>query len=132
MGQTSNYGLSQPACWEQPSRSDWCGDMAAIDEALAEKSALVAGCYSGNEASSQTISLGFSPSAVLVVSEDGVMGANANSSGGLALSGHPSIVSRDRAYVVNIIPDGFVVYHEYDSRGSITSNLGVHHYLALR
>lgn len=130
MGQTSNYGLSQPACWEQPSRSDWCGDMAAIDAALAEKAEVVVGSYTGNNADSRTISLGFTPSAVLV--EDMSGARSASPCGGLAVTGGPLRAYYSSGNVVTITADGFLCQSGGGSDGSVNNANSQYRYLALR
>ena len=71
---TQHYQLHQ---WEPTDdflRTDFNTDLEKIDDALGEKSGIVTGSYTGNDAESQSISLGFHPQAVLVLENTGLAG----------------------------------------------------------
>ena len=106
---TEHYGLHQ---WESSDdflRTDFNADHALIDEALAgletAKSEIVTGTYTGNGAGSQFVSLGFTPKAVLVISERGTT----TSYGGLALPGQV-VYEPGLQKVMEISGTGFTVY----------------------
>ena len=77
MAQTEHYGIRQWEAWEVPGHTDLNGTLGTIDAALAAlesgKLAGVFGSYTGNDASSRTISLGFTPRAVILVNAEGRM-----------------------------------------------------------
>ena len=77
MAQTEHYGIRQWEDWEVPGHTDLNGALGTIDAALAAlesgKLAGVFGSYTGNDASSRTISLGFTPRAVILVNAEGRM-----------------------------------------------------------
>ena len=72
-----------------------------------------AGAYTGDSGigatTARTISLGFTPKAVLVTRWDGVTHEGAAYCGGLAVAGHPADVSPEYP-VVEIVDGGFRVY----------------------
>ena len=78
--------------------------------ALATKCRLYTGTYAGNDAASRTISLGFTPLAVLLI-EDGYEIAEGH--GGLALPGLP-LESRYGNEYLKIVDNGFWVAYDYD------------------
>ena len=144
MNQTSNYQLNQ---WEKTDRvqmEDFNNDNAKIDAALkaaneaaaaaaANGAKIVTGAYTGNGAATRTISLGFTPKAVLVMTNQGEMRDLEVSYGGLAVTGYPA-VNRGVA-VVTIVSNGFQVvyndaststYKHYSNRASTT-----YHYVAV-
>ena len=130
MGQTEHYGLSQPQPWERPSRAAWCGDMAAIDAALAEKAELVVGRYTGDNADSRTISLGFTPSAVLVEQIDG--NRNSTTCGGLAVTGGPLRAYYASQDIMAITAGGFTCWQSSATKGNVNNTGSQYRYLALR
>ena len=64
--QTTNYSLPQWAKSDRIQMSDFNAAMSTIDAALAGKSGVTFGTYTGNGAASRTISLGFTPKFVCV------------------------------------------------------------------
>ncbi|MBM6927182.1 hypothetical protein [Pseudoflavonifractor phocaeensis] len=126
---TANYGLHQWVPEDVFVRTDFNTDLSKIDTALQglqdetdAKAELVTGSYSGNEASSRTISLGFQPQWVLVMMQNGRMDANC---GGL--------VSRQMSSnALSVASTGFTVRYQA-SYGPYTNTPGqVYHYLAQR
>lgn len=64
--QTTNYALPQWSKSDRIQMSDFNTAMSTIDAALAEKSAVVFGTYTGNGAASQAVSLPFAAKFVCV------------------------------------------------------------------
>ena len=80
MGQTSNYGLKQWESWERVTRGEVNELVAAVDAAvkaayqLADgKASVVFGTYTANGQVSQSIHLGFSPKALILVTREGYL-----------------------------------------------------------
>lgn len=69
---------------------------------------VVKGSYEGNGMTTRTIELGFTPSAVLVMRNDGVTKDDTAIVGGLAVTGSPVVSSAD-LYAVSIVENGFMV-----------------------
>ena len=84
-------------------------DQSAVTAALAQKSKIVAGAYTGDDEVSRTIPLGFRPSAVLVVRQDGAVGGSCSYAvvGGLALEGFPAQKGDD--IFIQVVDGGFQV-----------------------
>ena len=127
--QTASYGLH---LWEPGDhflREEFNENFAALDSAAR----FTAGSYIGDGAESRFISLGFTPTAVLVVSQHGDMGGGYTYYGGLALEGHP--VQDGTSVVVQVAAAGFTVrsYQISASYHAASNGKGVvYHYLALR
>ncbi|MBM6927425.1 hypothetical protein [Pseudoflavonifractor phocaeensis] len=66
---TPNYGLHQWVPEDNFQRTDFNEDLSKIDTALGGKTGIVTGTYTGN-GSSQSITLGFRPKAVIVKDRD--------------------------------------------------------------
>lgn len=81
------------------------GDVCLTD-AINQKA--VAGSYVGNGMTTRTIELGFTPSAVLVMREDGLTKDDTAIVGGLAVTGSPVVSSAD-LYALQIVENGFMV-----------------------
>ena len=141
---TSNYGLHQ---WEPADhflRSDFNTDFGKIDAALQEINALAAGradlvtgTYTGNGAASRTISLGFTPKAVLLLLATGHMSDAyiGYRYGGLAFESAPVTTDWESAGgvpVLNIVSDGFQIYYDYDEDVFTNYDKYISRYLALR
>ena len=128
---TEHYGLHQ---WESSDdflRTDFNADHALIDEALAgldtAKPELVMGTYTGDGLNSQYIELGFTPKAVLVISDRGDVSAY----GGLALPDKAVYESHSQK-VLEITGTGFTAYGAGSSWAKGNSSGSVFHYLAVR
>ena len=138
---TTNYELSQWLSTDQVLRTDFNADNAKIDAALADKaeqadldvlSATVAqkanqsalntvaatitkiafGTYTGDGTSIRTISLGYTPDAILVMSNWGAsvhMNSWYQYWGGLALQGYPVYRNNQESTVLSIVSGGFEV-----------------------
>lgn len=142
MGQTSNYGFKQWEAWERPRRGEINGALAAVDGVikaavdslagqLADKSSLVTGSYTGDNADSRVIALGFTPAAVLLENNSGKCGGSIER--GLALSGVPVQYNMSNALpAVEIVDGGFRVWNGGEDRyGNANSYLNCYRYLAL-
>ena len=104
----------------------------ALDTELAKKCEVYAGTYTGDGTASRTISLGFTPKAVLVMNTNGQTTDSYRYSGGLAVTGQPCVFSDYT--VVGITDGGFQVgYREITSVYYISSNTNgaVYLYVAL-
>ena len=156
--QTSNYGLSQWEATDKVLREEFNQDNAKIDAALAQEKAareeavaavaatvlkVATGTYTGDGAASRTITLSFTPKAVLLCTISGVMYVSSGSGyvyGGLALEGHPVLkATSDGATVTNhtaleIVNNGFRAYctqlTEY-SAIRCNYNGSIYHYIAV-
>lgn len=89
---TTNYGLHQWEATDNFLRTDFNADFQKIDTAiraavtLAEgRGSIVTGRYVGNGETSQTVTLGFRPKALLVVEATGIMSYQYVRYGGLVL-----------------------------------------------
>ena len=152
---TTNYQLNQWQGSDAFLRSDFNEDNAKVEaaltalaakdksltqlmetkadqSALATKTEIVTGTYTGDGAASQEILLGFQPKAVLVCSEQGRMGDSTGQVwvyGGLALVGHP--VEYSGMPAVEITGSGFRVY--FDDENVLTNQrTTVYHYIAFK
>lgn len=72
-GQTANYALNQWAASDQVLRTEFNADNSKIDAALAKKfgtdnASLKVGTYTGNGGDSITVTTGFQPSLVIILS----------------------------------------------------------------
>ena len=140
MDKTKNYQLNQWAAGDKVQRIDFNADNDKIDGAIAavsaragaletgkaDKTALDAakatipkmaiGTYTGSGAASRTISLSFTPKAVLVMTQDGHTRSSNYIMGGLAVTGSPvKIVNGAEEFTaVTLVSNGFRVYYNID------------------
>ena len=140
MEKTINYQLNQWAAGDKVQRVDFNADNAKLDGAIAavsaragaletgkaDKTALDAakatipkmaiGTYTGSGAASRTISLSFTPKAVLVMTQDGHTRSSNYIMGGLAVTGSPvKIVNGAEEFTaVTLVSNGFRVYYNID------------------
>jgi len=152
---TKNYKLNQWEADDRVLRTDFNADNAKIDAALAAKAEestvtslqseldaakatiprIVFGTYTGDGAASRTISLGFTPKAVFVIRQNGMIYSANTVSGGLALAGSPvKLDTGSRVFLgVSVVSSGFQVYYDtsdkYYSSHSNTKGT-VYHYIA--
>lgn len=153
---TQHYQLHQWVPEDNFLRTDFNGDFEKIDTAIHKaqtaaegaqsaaeaaqaagegaqstadgKATIITGSYTGNDAASRTISLGFQPKAVLVERQDGIRYGNATVAG-LALNGYPCYTSASDGGIT-ITANGFTVNRK---NYTITNESGtVFYYLALR
>ena len=140
---TPNYNLSRWEAEDAVLRADFNADNAKIDAAIkavdekaggkapaVELTALAAqvkalkatipqvaaGTYTGSGAASRTISLSFTPKAVLVMTQDGHTRSSNYIMGGLAVTGSPvKIVNGAEEFTaVTLVSNGFRVYYNID------------------
>lgn len=122
---TKNYKLHSWEATDDFLRSEFNENFTKLDEAAR----IIVGAYVGDNEDSRTIHLGFTPRAVLVVSDEGQMGSSASSTrcmGGLATPGMPTLNG-----LLRVITGGF----EIESRSAYVSTNSLSHtycYLAIR
>ena len=153
---TTNYNLCQWLATDQVQRTDFNADNAKIDAALADlennKAALTDleplessiqqitadltkltfGTYSGDDAVSRTINLGFTPTAVLLFDSYGRTMTSSGTAyyfGGLAIGNH-SVVNPSSDMVLQIVANGFMVYCSEKVRSN-DANF-TYHYIAFQ
>ena len=80
-----------------------------LNSAIGSKAKVAAGYYVGNGASSRTISVGFTPKAVLIIFTEGYTAHNSFRHGGFAVTGSPA-KSSGTTYI-QIVSGGFQVTH---------------------
>lgn len=131
---TTNYQLNQWEASDDFLRTDFNEDNAKIEAALDTKAEIVAGTYTGDGKASQTISLGFTPKALLTTNKYGQMCDSTGSNwyyGGLVLPDHPIMYSTKP--VLEVTEDGFKVYNYSDVEYIKTNSSGaVYHYIAFK
>ena len=131
---TANYGLHQWEASDNFLRTDFNTDFGIIDGALGEKAEVVTGSYTGDGQATRVISLGFTPKAVLVMSEGGATSYSNNYTqtyGGLAFPGHP--VDRNGLDAVAVEEGGIqVAYEDYPTYACTNNSGAVYHYMAVR
>ena len=101
---------------------------------IAQKCQIYFGTYTGNGAASRTVSLGFRPKAVFVLSEGYFMYWNASTSGGLAVDGAPvqidNLTGDGQSTALAVAPTGFMVGQV--NNASTNAQNTVYHYIAFR
>lgn len=122
---TENYQLHAWGPEDEESLAEINENFAKLDGAAR----VVAGSYTGNKEESQTIELGFTPTAVLVVNHEGKMGYSSGTTavyGGLALPGRNLY-----ADLLEITEGGFIARTKQSTQ-FLYLNTGLHYYLAFR
>ena len=133
MTKTTNYQLPK---WEKTDRiqmSDFNDMTATLDAALAAKSRVITGTYTGTGKDNREIALGTRPKAVLVCTEYGVMWTSGGVYGGLALDGTPTKARTDTGTVyslVTITDIGFKLRQPGNSYIQGNASNTVYHYIA--
>lgn len=136
---TQNYNLHSWLPADDFLRTEINENFTKLDAALsalsAEKARVVAGTYTGDGASQQFISLGFTPAAVLVLSKSGQATTNYDYYGGLALKNAPVYYSSGSGQGNNIevSEGGFIVHYLRMGSYFLQSNAqnAVLHFLAI-
>lgn len=125
---TEHYQLHKWEPGDDFLREEFNENFEKLDGAVGEKTGAVFGTYTGDGASSRTISLGFTPSAVLLCKYTGEMYRYPDTAGGLALKGAP-LGSQDCGPAsIKILSGGFCVYF---SGYAYTNHDGyLYHYVA--
>ena len=138
MTKTTNYQLNQWAKSDRLRMDDFNADNAKIDAALAAKSRVACGVYTGDGTTYRTIDLDFTPKAVLVLSAKYLLASTDNTTryGGLALTGHPVYACDDtRLPDVSVTENGFIVTKEsityFSKNYAANSNTNGDNYLYL-
>ena len=101
---------------------------------------IVTGSYTGSGAASRTISLGFTPSAVLISQYGSFADSSPNSAitpaCGLALTSLPAYADKDSpsdaCKICEIVDNGFKVFYSTSGKQETNSNSNKYHYIALR
>ena len=113
--QTANYKLNQWAASDQFLRTEFNADNSKIDAALKAlntvsggKAELVFGSYVGNDATDRTISLGFTPRAMLLLNSSGATTNSRITFGGLAMTGKPVVLMSFT--ILELVSGGFQVH----------------------
>lgn len=133
MTKTTNYQLPK---WEKTDRiqmKDFNDMTATLDAALAAKSRVITGTYTGTGKDNREIALGTRPKAVLVCTEYGVMWTSGGVYGGLALDGTPTKARTDTGTVyslVTITDTGFKLHQPGNSYIQGNASNTVYHYIA--
>ena len=133
MTKTTNYQLPK---WEKTDRiqmKDFNDMTAKLDAALAAKSRVITGTYTGTGKDNREIALGTRPKAVLVYTEYGVMWTSGGVYGGLALDGTPTKARTDTGTVyslVTITDTGFKLRQPGNSYIQGNASNTVYHYIA--
>ena len=116
MTKTTNYQLNQWAKSDRIMMDDFNADNQKIDAALKANAdampRILHGSYTGDGADTRTISLPFTPKAVLITTADGQMCSVQSSHtylrGGIALQEKPA--AHNSAIFISVVTDGFQVY----------------------
>lgn len=103
--------------------------LAALETKVDTKAQAVLGSYTGSGAASRTISLGFQPKAVLLLSYDGAVANGSQTYGGLALPG-VSVGTASNGTALSITSSGFNIY--YQDRAATNVSGYVYRYIAIR
>ena len=117
---TTNYGLHQWEASDDFLRTDFNTDFAKIDAAVKgvddSKPELVIGSYTGDQADSKTITLGFQPQAVLLFRED--VYSYSDRYALMAFPGAPCMSTRNNITMLEVTAQGFAVHYDIDYSGS--------------
>ena len=81
--------------------------VSSLESAVPQKCQVYVGTYSGNQAASRVINLGFRPKAVIVMNEGYFLYFNGGVSGAMAVDGTPAKINGETA--VEIVSNGFWV-----------------------
>ena len=127
MTKTTNYQLNQWTKSDRVMMEDFNADNQKIDAALAAKSRVACGVYTGDGTVSRTIDLDFTPKAVLVSCDNAASYATASNNityyGGIATQGQPLYAcnkARDTIHIpadclpaIEVGETGFTVHQSY-------------------
>lgn len=106
-----------------------------VDTALASGAAVVTGTYTGDMAATREINLGFSPSAVLLMTHNGMMyTSSANITyGGLAIRGYSAGTGGTQNYAtITLTASGFITYFDTTLNRYTNSSGFAYRYLAFK
>ena len=111
---TTNYGLHQWEATDDFLRTDFNTDFAKIDAAVKgvddSKPELVIGSYTGDQADSKTITLGFQPQAVLLFRED--VYSYSDRYALMAFPSAPCLSHRNDVTMLEVTAQGFTVHYD--------------------
>lgn len=147
---TTNYGLHQWQPGDTFLRSEINENFAALDGAVATKAAqsgltalqtdvagkaeVVFGSYVGNDDAGRVIELGFTPKAVMVMTQDGMLNGTYNF-GGITAPGYPCSYSNKGTFL-EVTEGGFRVARinggSYGYSHDPNNRFYTYYYLALR
>jgi len=130
---TEHYQLHRWETQDEVRRSEFNENFSKLDAII--KGLNVAGAYVGNDAATRTFSLGFTPKAVLVIMQDGLLRGSNDSYGGFAVTGSPGKNTGQSGSPVSIeiVPNGFKVHSVINAATGPHLNLSekVYHYVAI-
>ena len=108
----------------------------ARKSAVAERALVVTGSYTGDGMADRTISLGFTPKALLLMARDGrtsyFTGNGYATYGGLALPGKPLYRFNSTNTIVEIVANGFHILGTYNNSAYCNAENMAYYYLALK
>lgn len=114
-----------------PTASTHAATKTYVDTTTEAARPFVRGTYTGDGTASRTISLAFTPSAVLVVAKNGdTLSAGSNMYGGLAVTG--SDVNDGIVTALAVTTNGFIVYYNSGDARRTNQNTAVYHYIAFK
>lgn len=100
---------------------------------LKDNGMFVCGVYTGDGAEARTISLGFEPIAVLIITSNGIGRGGETITGGLALKGHPSYGYYSfNEPIITIVSNGFRLDIRSDNRDHINDEGEDYYFIALK
>lgn len=106
-------------------RSNLESSIASLQTLAEGKSAIVTGVYTGNGENSQTISLGFTPKAVIVADKTGF----GSRYGAMAFQNAPATYSGSSTWL-EVVTNGFIAHHIDSSHFTLNANDRTYYYLA--
>lgn len=131
LGSVQNYGIATQAEAEAGTSNVKYMTPLRVKETICASVVYVSGFYAGDGQESKTITLGFTPKAVLVILQDSISSTYDSLSNGLAVAGKPYAPAGKDA--ISITTGGFVVYQRTSSPYSRTNTLGrVYNYIAFK
>ena len=107
------------------------GTITTHTSQIAQKCQAYTGSYAGNGAASRTISLGFTPKAVLILQNGILVNGSAGSFGALTVTGRTA-QRENGSSVAAVVTNGFTVYQSSDNDVFLNQSGTTYYYLALR
>ena len=129
MQHTEKYQLNLIEPSDELSLDPLNENMTKLEAALDGCSRVAFGTYRGNGQQSQKIDLGFTPKAVLIISETGLMGHEGRYFGGLSIAG---TVLHTNSVVATIEEGGFLVYYGMNGSAYTNTSGSYYYYIAFR
>ena len=128
---TEHYGLHQWEPGDDFLRTDFNTDFEKIDAALGAKCGMVTGSYLGDGEADRTVILPFSPQAVILSSSEGETYRYPETTGGVAVSGHPLASYHYADPCLTLVENGFQV-GQSDRNVNTNENGTTYNYAAFR